>query len=483
MVKLIVKRVFGKLKRLVILITIFVFCSNQAVTAGEDHYVLENNRRIPIPLTYKVVEVMEYFGEKGGFLNGAEDLFIDKNNYLYVADTLNNRVLKSTLDGITVMEVAGPPEKPLKNPRGIYVDDDGDMYIADTGNRRILHLHKDGSYIEEFVKPESDLLSEDFTFDPSKIFIDSTGYLYIIKSQSFFSMDAFNKFRGYVGATRLRFDFRRLLIRLFASDSQKARVEKELPASYSNFVIGANGMIYATVINTEENQIRKITSVGKNIYPAKFYGETVVVTAPAGMKTNLPNFTDIAVDNNGIVSVIEQLSGRIYQYDQEGNMLTAFGKIGMQKGMFKIPSSLVVDNQGRLYVLDQEANNIQVFEPTRFIKLVHEASRLYDDGRYVESRNIWEEVLKIDGKYSLAHRGIAKALFKEEKWKESMERYMLANDQEGYSQAFEQYRHSIYRSFFGWIVLLTAGVIIILFKILISLKKHTGSVLKKHMDW
>ena len=398
-------------KMLLFLIIIFILCFSQIVKADEGYYIWENERRIPIPITYRPVKVIEYLGEKGGFLNGAEDLFIDKNNYMYVADTRNNRILKLTLDGTTLGVFTGPTEKPLKSPKGIYVDDEGDMFIADTGNQRILHLFHDGAYIEEFTKPESDLLQENFIFDPSKVYINSTGYILVIKSQAFFSMDADNEFRGYVGATKVGFDLRRLLIRMFATDIQKVRVAKELPDSYSNFVIDDRGMIYATVINTEEDQIRKITSAGENIYREDIlYGE--ITMSASGEK--FPNFVDIAVNKKGIVSVIDQTSGKIFQYDQEGNMLTAFGGLGDQKGMFKIPSSLVEDSQGRLYVLDQEANNIQVIEPTHFINLVHEASNLYNDGMYAESRAVWEEVLKIDGKYSLAHRGIAKALLKEE---------------------------------------------------------------------
>ncbi len=480
-----VNRFFNRLLFLIIILTL---CFSQAVKAEEDHYVYENNldstwRRIPIPITYIPVKVIEYMGEKGGFLNGAEDLFIDKNNYLYVADTLNNRIVKLTADGTALGIFTGPVEKPLKNPGGIYVDDDGDMYIADTGNQRIVHLFHDGTYIEEFIKPKSNLLNEDFTFDPSKVCINSTGYIYVIKSQAFFSMDADNEFRGYVGSTEVEFDIRRFLIRMFASDIQKVRVAKELPDSYSNFVIDDSGMIYATVINAEKNQIRKITAAGKNIYPKNFYGEYTAASVASRLVIKFPYFADIAVNNHGIVSVIDQTSGKIFQYDQEGNIIAAFGGLGEQKGMFRIPSSLVADSQGRLYVLDQEANNIQVFEPTRFIQLVHAASSCYNDGRYSESKEIWEEVLKIDGKYGLAHRGIAKALLKEERWKESMERYKLANDQEGYSEAFKRYRHSIFQSYFGWVILAVSAAISALLYILKYLKKSSEIVLQKHMGW
>lgn len=471
----------GILIKLLLLSAIFALCFPQAVLAEVQQYVIDENSQwfFPIPLAYRHVKVIEYLGEKGQFLNGPEDLFLDRDDFLYVVDTQNNRVLKLTTEGETLAVFTGPEDKPLKNPRGIYVDKDGDMYIADTGNNRILHLAPDGRYVEEFIKPESKLLSEDFFFDPSKVFISSTGYLFVIQSQAFLSMDANNEFRGYVGATQVGFDFQRLLIRIFATEEQKVRVAKKLPDSYSNFVIDDRGMIYATVINAETNQIRKITPAGKNIFPSGFYGE--ITMNDKGVL--YPLFVDIAVDKNGIISVIDQVSGKVFQYDQEGNNLAVFGGIGGLKGMFRIPSSLVVDSKGRIYVLDQEAGNIQVFEPTNFIKLVHQAATLYNDGNYAESRKVWEEVLKIDANYSLAHRGVAKALLKEGKWEESMQRYRLANDKEGYSEAYKQYRHAIFRKYFGWVVLGVALLCMALVMLVRFAKRTSEAILRKHMGW
>jgi len=466
-------------RRQIFLVVVMLLCFTQVAQASEHNYVLEKGNRIPIPMAYRPVKVIEYLGEKGGFLNGAEDLFIDKNNRLYVADSQNNRVLKLTLDGEALAVFEGPEEKKLKTPRGVYVDDEGDIYIADTGNQRILHLSSEGGYVEEFNKPESKLLSEDLVFDPNKLYINSTGYIYVIKSQAFLSMDANNGFRGYLGASRVEFDLQRVLIRMFATDEQIKRLPKQLPDSYSNFVIGESGVIYATMINAESGQIKKITTAGKNIYPDKFYGEM----KRDGLEITLPNFVDIAVDQKGILTTIDKTSGKIYQYDQEGNLLAAFGGLGNQKGMFKIASSLVTDNEGQIYVLDVEANSIQILEPTNFIKLVHEASTLYNSGNYAQSRKVWEEVLKIDAKYNLAHRGIAKALVKEEKWKEAMDRYKLANDQEGYSEAFIQYRHSIFRQYTIWIALAILAAVIALCYAYKFLRQSSESALKRNMNW
>lgn len=437
-----------------------------SVFAEQLDYVLEEGRPVPIPKTYEVKQVIFDLGEKGGFLNQPEDLFIDKRGFLYVADTGNNRIVKLTTEGKTIDSFTGPADKPLKNPSGIYVDEEGDMYVADTGNSRILHLSPQGKFVEQFVKPESELLGKDFTFTPNRVFVSPTGYIYAIKSQSFLSMDANNKFRGFVGATEVGFDFNRMLVRMFASREQKNRIAKKLPASYSNFVVDDDGMIYATTINAQKGQIRKINSVGKNIYKDQFFGEMVFVNE----KAELPYFADIAVDKGGIISVLEQKSGKIYQYDQDANLLTVFGGKGKWKGAFDLPVSLVVDQAGKIYVLDKKLNNIQVFEPTRFIQLVSKAVSLYNAGDYRGSISLWKDVLKIHANYSLAHRGMGKVLLKEGDWKGSMEEYRLVDDKDGYSTAFKEYRHEMIRTHFAWVLLIAILLIAILGWIFVRLK-------------
>jgi len=461
--------------RVLFLTIAFVLFFSGVVHALEMNYILDDGYKIPIPLAYKPVKVIDYLGEDVGFLSGAEDLFIDNNENLYVVDTKNNRILKMTTDGMVLNVFAGSEEQKFKEPMGIFVDDDGDMYIADTGNRRIVHLSAEGEYVEEFTKPDSEMLHSDFIFDPTKVCITPTGYIYVIKSQAFLSMDSNNRFRGYVGATEVGFDLWRLFIRIFATEEQKSRIAKKLPASYSNFTIDDRGMIYATVINVDKAQIRKITSVGKNIFKTDVsFGKGAVVDG----KYVDPYFVDIAVDKNGIISALDQATGKIYQYDQEGDILAVFGGLGNQIGSFSNPSSLAVDKKGYIYVLDQKADNIQVFEPTNFINKVHEAVTLYNNGSYEESRSIWESVLKIDGNYELAHRGIAKALLKEGKWKESMEEYKLAQDKAGYSEAFKEYRHWIVREYFGFVVLAIAVIIWISY----TLIKHGRKLSQRGME-
>ncbi len=79
------------------------------------------------------------FGSAEGQFNRPLDVEIDRDGYVFVADSGNNRVQKFTTTGDFVMSFGeeGNGEGQLKNPTGIAVDEAGNVYVADSGNARI----------------------------------------------------------------------------------------------------------------------------------------------------------------------------------------------------------------------------------------------------------------------------------------------------------------------------------------------------------
>lgn len=460
-----------KVVLLVMLVLSILILQENSACAQSGAYILEEDKRVPIPEVYEIKYVIFNAGDMGGesgWLNKAEDLYINSEGYLFVADTGNNRIVKMRKDGELVDIFKGPAEKPLNEPRGVYADDKGNMYIADKGNSRILHLSSDGTFVEEFIKPESKLLWEDFIYRPSKVFVSPNGYLYSLIGRSIMIQDAYNNFRGFLGQANVGFSLVDVILRRFASAEQKRYIQKRVPANYTDFTLGENGIIYAASLDLSEGNIKKLNSIGKNIYKKSEYGE---MTDDEDQPIT-PVFTGITVDKNGIITVIEETTGKLYQYDDEGNLLAVFGgKDYDTKGKFVNPTAIVADNEGNLYVLDGYLNNIQVFEPTRFIKLVHEAVKLYSGGEYEKAHEVWQEVLKIDANYKIANNGIAKTLYKQKQWKASMEEYIRAGNKEGYSQAFSKYRHQIFRQHFGFVILGLAAILALLYFFVKTLKR------------
>lgn len=71
-------------------------------------------------------------------LSSPEDLFIDEDNMLYIADTGNKRVIKYDIGQGQVAGILESGE--MTGPRGVYVTENGDIYVADTGAKAVLIL-------------------------------------------------------------------------------------------------------------------------------------------------------------------------------------------------------------------------------------------------------------------------------------------------------------------------------------------------------
>lgn len=242
---------------------------------------------------------------------------------------------------------------------------------------------------------------------------------------------------------------------------------------YSNFMIAKDGNTYG-VLSEGSDQIRRLNSKGDNNYPTGSYGYANYynVNSSDPYTPVEPKFVDITANERGIVSVLCNNTGLIYQYDKEGNLLAAFGGKGEKNGTFSSPTSLALDSKERIYVLDGNGANIQVFEPTQFITLVHDAINHQLDGEYDEAQEKWEEILKIDSGYFLAHKGIGKIQFREGDYTAAMDSYELAEDKTGYSTAFSEARHEIFRNYFFWLIVIVFVVIFGIGKLFVTIKRR-----------
>ncbi len=407
----------------------------------------------PAPYLYDF-EIDGMYKPSGTFKNPA-DIFIDKDFNVWIADTGNNRVLKFDENGTFLQEFGTAEDQgKLNAPEGIYISDKGDVWVADRGNGRIVRFTPDGNFVREFGKPSSKLLEEDQVYQPNKLVIDRRGYIYVLNGggdyRGIFLLDSEGEFRGFFGANRLKFDFARLLIRTFTTEAQKKQISKVLPTHHANLFVDTRGFLYTVSPLAQKDQIKKLNSIGNNVYTTseKLFGQK----ERRGNQVVNPQFVDVTVDSEGIVSALDFNTGRIYQYDQSANLLAIFGGRGSQRGKFELPQSLAVGRDGHIYVLDANRNNIQVFRPTEFAELLHKGSELYFAGKYDDASAIWQEVLRRNTNFELGHTGIAKAYFKKGDYVQSMQEYMVARNKDGYSEAFGEWRHDFLRENFGWVL-------------------------------
>jgi DNA-binding beta-propeller fold protein YncE len=458
----------GRGRRIVAALTVAILLAESAGVARADssqffsaYTVDARGTRLPIPQPYVRDLEISGLGTEAGPFKDPKGIFVDSQGDLYIADSGHDRVLSFDPNG-KLTKIYGK-SLGLSEPEGVFVTPRGEVFIADTGNGRIIDVDRTGQVVRQFKKPTSPLLAAQRSFRPAKLVVDRRGYLYVLEEGStagIMVLDTDGNFRGYFGATRLQFDLRWLLINLVATREQKRQILEPEPVPHSDMYLTPDGFLYTAVATTTIDQIQKLNPVGVNIFrPStedhQFFGEIGV----PGARLGVPGFVAVTVDRFGVVSAIDQNSARIYQYDQSRRLLMAFGGPGFGREQFDVPAAIATDDRGRLYVLDTGREVVYRLRPSRFTQLIHQASQLYFDGQYAEAAQLWNEVLRYDNQYEIAHAGIGRALFRQENYPAAMAEFQRAFDRDGYSQAFEEYRYNWLRANFAWLVIAAALIL------------------------
>ena len=440
-------------------------CLGSASAVEYDTMYTEKNELLPIPKTYTHSRTIAVLNDGQDMLSEPSDLCVAPDGHIYVADTGNNRIveLDETYAFVRAMDQAG--EQSFRQPQGVFVDEWGGIYVADTGNERIVKLSAAGEYVESFVKPESELLGEGYTFTPRRIAVSSVGYLYTIKFQNLMQIDAYNRFRGYIGTNQVGFDLGRQIRLLFSNDVQRKTMKRQQPYSVYSYALSPDGAIYITTPDPK-GQLKKINSVGNNIYPYKgYFGQMVrqMTDSKDGLAQYVnPQYLDVAVDGDEIIFMLEGITGQICIYDAFGNNLGCFGGKYEGEDGFLQPSAVDVTAARDIIVADQGASCLKVFSPTRFMNNVFDAAILYGQGRYQQAQEYWQEILQYHESYYLANAGMAKALYKQGEYGQAMHYYQICGDRSGYSDAYAKWRHDIFRTHFPQVVLAIAAALLAL---------------------
>ena len=432
------------------------------------------------PDVYSVARVFTYndFGMKDNLKN-AESLFV-KGDEIYICDTGNNRILELKRSGTDdfelireIKEIKGSDINELNAPANVAVDDDGFMYIADRGNARIIKVDKDLNYVMQFEKPVDSAIASDYVFQPDKLVIDTAGRVYCSAqgiNKGLVKYEADGTFSGFIGATRVAFNFTDYIWKRLASQAQRAQMESFVPTEYDNVYMDKEGFVYACVGGAEEEDlrdetvdaVRKLNMLGNDIlvrngdYPV--YGD--LYWGGGGGITGPSYFKDVTVLDNDIYICLDQNRGRLFGYDDQGRMVYAFGGNGNMDGYFRKPVSM--EHMGNdLLVLDQLDCSITLFIPTEYGSLIYKAMDEFDNGLYDEAEATWKEVKTLNGNYALAYIGIGRSLMRKGEYKEAMEYFEAKYDDENYSRAYAQYRKIVIRKNIIWVIIILIILILI----------------------
>ena len=395
-----------------------------------------------------------------------------RGNTLYICDSGNNRIieiLRHSAENLEVVRIiegfTGDTENTaFRNPTDIAVSEEGEFFIADQGNARILKLDKDLHYLMEYVKPIDNTLDPETAFQPNKLAIDTAGRVYCIATginKGLIKYEPDGTFAGFVGATKVTFDFVDYIWKRLATQEQRAKMESFVPTEYDNIYMDYEGFIYACtgavsgddLRNGDASAVRKLNLMGNDILVQNgewgVYGDLYM--GSGGGYEGPSYFSDVTVMENDIYVCLDKNRGRLFGYDDQGRMVFAFGGNGNMDGYFRRPVGL--EHVGHeLYVLDSLDCSITAFVPTEFGDLVYTAIEQFDKGNYEESSASWQRAMELNGNYDLAYIGLGRSLLRQEKYKEAMEYFELKYDRENYSKAYKQYRKQWVEEHIAWLI-------------------------------
>ena len=394
-----------------------------------------------------------------GALSLPTDLAVTSDGRVWVLDAGNNRLLvlgkDMTLESeLTPADAQGGPIS-LQEPAGLFVSEKFEQILIADKKAGVLVFDLSLRLLRTLGQPDSRVLPEDFLFSPVNAVVDSSGIVYVISAncyQGALLYDEGGQFLGFYGSERVTLSLQTLLNQFWKSvltESQAARMKRSVPAEFVNFCLGDGDFIYTIRRgnDVQSGQVKKLNAQGTNILPENVFGDSGVTLQLA----------DITVDPDGFITILDSGSGRLLQYDEDGNLLYAFGGKGSQKGLAMGPAAVQALGD-KLLLLDNQTGRVIVFRPTDFARNIRAATLLCADGKYQEAMEPWRSVLRQDGTYALANRGLGKAYEGMEQYETAAACYRKAYERELYSQAFSEYRNAWLQEHFG---LFMAGLVLL----------------------
>lgn len=415
-------------------------------------------------------------------LDDPRDLFVGPDENVYLVDAKNARVicldkyLKVRFEIATFVNSHGVPDS-FSDPSGVFVNDEY-IYVCDSNNNRIVMFNLDGSFHKVIPQPVSDLFDEGAIYKPVAVAVDSYGRLFVVSSttyQGIIVMSDDGGFHGFIGAAKVEISPMEILWRSLQTDAQRELSSAYIPTEYNNITIDKDNFIYITTDapsdsdqmksiqnkSGENASVKKLNASGADVMRRNGFfgpgGEVAPATSSLNAITGASRIIDAAVGPEGTWSIIDEKRSKVYTYDKDGACLFIFGDKGIQTG--NIENIEAIAYQGsKILLLDKSKDCITVYRRTEYGDLLidalaHQNARIYD-----VAIDDWTEILKRNNNYDAAYIGIGKALYRSGDYEEAMEYYRAAFDTTNYSNAFKEVRKGILSK---WLVVLVIGVVLV----------------------
>ncbi|OAX48534.1 MULTISPECIES: NHL repeat-containing protein [unclassified Paenibacillus] len=416
------------------------------------------------PDAYQATIILRGETLKIGAFKNPSDVYVTSDNQIYVLDSGNNRIvlMDSAYKLIRIIDSFNHngQQDHFSNPQGLFVTEDKQLYVADTGKQRMVHLDAHDQLVKVVENPQSELLNDNFSFQPTRLVVDKAQRIYVMSSgifDGFMEFSSEGTFTSFIGANRVTFSPSEYLWKMLSTQAQRKQMVMFTPVEFTNIDIDDEGFLYATNGQKADN-VRKLNAQGSDIlrrlgyYPPEGDIRFTKVDGPTRL-------IDIDVTDSEIYSILDASRGRIFTYNGDGYLMYVFGGLGNQIGEFNTP--VAMDRVGDDFmVIDKELGEITIFQTTQYGRTLNEAVRSYYRGEEEKAHQLFEQTVSMNSNLEFAYAGIGKALVRQGEYAEAMKYFKRSMDREGYSKAFLLYRKQVLREYFPSIMSLLLVLVI-----------------------
>jgi sugar lactone lactonase YvrE len=311
-----------------------------------------NNNRVQIfnRTTYAYVATLGTgYGQGNYQFNHPTDVVVDSAGNIYVADNYNRRVQQYNSSRVYQRTYGTTGVSYVTDgyhyyyPRGVAVAQDGSIYIVEERGHRLVKLNAAGVPQWTIGEPGQAGSDNSHFFGPQDVAVDSAGRVYTVEAWGNHRVQIFNPDGTYYAT--------------LGTGWGTGNYQFKNP---SGITIDRNGNIYVADSGNHRVQIYNSSRV---------YVATLGVTGVSGSDNshfNQPN--DVAVDSNGTIYVADEGNHRVQVFNSSRQYVRTIGGggTGSDFGHFSDwgPHRLAVDSQNRLYVTDAGNTRVQVFDST-----------------------------------------------------------------------------------------------------------------------